>query len=49
MGDSSATSDDAYLILLGSDGVVRWLHSGVPNDEAFEDLAAVTRELLAWR
>ena len=46
MGFTDATKNAAYLILVGPDGVVRWLHTGVPADAPFEALVASTRELL---
>jgi len=47
MGFTDAAKDAAYLILLGPDGIVRWLHTGVPADAPFEALVAATREILA--
>jgi len=46
MGFTDATKDAAYLILLGPDGTVRWLHTGAPADAPFEALVAATRRLL---
>ena len=46
MGFTDAAKDAAYLILLGPDGTVHWLHTGTPADAPFEALVAAARELL---
>jgi hypothetical protein len=45
VGFSDDRKDAAYLILLGPDGVVRWLYTGPADDDAFDALAAAVRSL----
>jgi len=45
IGFSDDRKDTAYLILLGPDGVVRWLYTGPAEDDAFTALAAAVRSL----
>jgi hypothetical protein len=42
-------SDDAYLILIDSQGTIRWLHSGPFDESKFTDLLSTTRLLEASR
>jgi hypothetical protein len=45
-GFDDRREDAAYLVLLGPDGIVRWLHTGPVEDESFEALKAVVVGLL---
>jgi len=47
MGFTDAAKNAAYLVLVGPDGRVRWLHTGVPADAPFAALVAATEEMLA--
>jgi predicted transcriptional regulator len=41
-----ARPDDAYLILLDPQGVIRWQHHGVLQDSDYQGLAETTRQLI---
>ena len=49
VGFTDAREEDAYLLLVGPDGVVKWMHSGLFDEAKADALKAVVEGLLAAR